>query len=312
MRVALLFAALLCVAPQPAADEPLVVVGVWYAGPGVQPPATATADVGALRRDLAAIRRAGFNSITTWIDWREVEPKRGEYALAGIERLLAAVAEADLKATVLVFADAAPGWAEGQAGAAAEFVDYVRKRLSLQRALLGVERQTPAASTPPARITVTAATAPGARLLMWSAIARGERRVAFLDTDDPVGRAVLSLGETAGVITRNQALFAPLRPRSCGVTSISAGGGAPVEVRLLESPDALMIIGLNYAPSLQKATITFSVDIPEAIWQNLETGTAVSFVMGKNGPVLEHTFTPRDALVLMIRKKLREPPAICE
>jgi hypothetical protein len=28
-------------------------------------------------------------------------------------------------------------------------------------------------------------------------------------------------------------------------------------------------------------------------------------VMGKGGPVLDHTFAPRDALVLMIRKKLR-------
>jgi hypothetical protein len=289
---------------QRSAEEPFVAVGVWYAGPGVQPPATATADVAALRRDLAVIRRAGFNSITTWIDWREVEPKRGEYALAGIERLIAAAAEADLRAAVLVFVDPAPNWAGGDADAAGRFVEYLGNRLSLHRGLLDLARHTPAASEPPARIPVTAATAPGARLAMWSAIARGERRVAFSDPSDPVGRAVLSLGETAGVITRNQALFTPLRPRSGGVTSVSAGGGAPVEVRLLESADALMIIGLNYAPTLRKATITFSVDIPEAIWQNMETGTAVNFVMGKNGPVLEHTFTPRDALVLMIRRRL--------
>jgi hypothetical protein len=66
-----------------------------------------------------------------------------------------------------------------------------------------------------------------------------------------------------------------------------------------------MIIGLNYSAALRKATISFSPEIPEAIWQNLETGTAVNFVMGSTGPVLEHTFGPRDALVLVIRKKLR-------
>jgi hypothetical protein len=76
---------------------------------------------------------------------------------------------------------------------------------------------------------------------------------------------------------------------------------------MLESPDTLMIIGLNYAASPRTATIRFSPDIPEAIWQNLETGAAVSVVMGPKGPFLEHTFAPRDALVLMIRKQLRAP-----
>jgi hypothetical protein len=304
---ALLCLALASVVPawQPA-EEPFVAVGVWYAGPGAQAPATATSDVAALRRDLAIIRKAGFNSITTWIEWRAAEPTRGDYALAGLERLIAVAAEADLKAVVLVFVDPAPAWSGGHADAAGEFVEYVRKRLSLQRAVIEVARHTAAASAPPARIPVTASTAPGARLVMWSAIARGERRVAFAGASDPVGRDVLWLGETAGVITRNQALFAPLRPRSGGVADVTAESGAAVEIKLLESADALMIIGLNYAPSPRKATITFAREIPEAIWQNLETGAAVSFVMGKNGPVLEHTFAPRDALVLMIRKQLRQ------
>ena len=64
-----------------------------------------------------------------------------------------------------------------------------------------------------------------------------------------------------------------------------------------------MIVGLNYAPAPRTVTVSFAPDIPEAIWQNLETGTAVSFVMGKTGPFLEYTFGPRDALVLVIRKR---------
>jgi hypothetical protein len=304
LRAIALISSLLLTA-QGVNDQPFIAVGVWYAGPGVSPPRTATMDLAALRRDLAAIRRAGFNSITTWIDWRDAEARRGEFALGGVERLLAAAAEADLKAGVLVFVEPAPDWAGGAPAAAAGFVEYVRKRLSLQRGILEVARHAPAADDPPARIPVTSATAPGARLAMWSAIARGARRVAFFEASNPLGAGVLSLGETAGVITRNQALFAPLRPRGEGVVSISAGGGAPIEVRLMESADALMIIGLNYSAALRKTTITFSPEIPEAIWQNLETGTAVNFVMGSSGPVLEHTFGPRDALVLMIGKKLR-------
>ena len=130
--------------------------------------------------------------------------------------------------------------------------------------------------------------------------------VAFEGADDPLDAAVLSLGETAGVVTRNQSLFTPLRPRDGGVVNVEAAAvGAPIEVRMLESGAALMIVGLNYSPVPRQATVTFSPDIPEAIWQNLEAGTAVNFVMGKTGPVLEYTFAPRDALVLMIRKTLR-------
>ena len=307
MRLALLpLAVLVWFAPQAAAPEPFVGVGVWYGGPGARPPSTVTADVAALRSELALIRRAGFNMIVTWINWRDAEPKRAGYVLAGTERLIAAATEADLKVRTIVFADPPPDWARGVADAAGQFTDYVRNRLTLQKGVIDVARHTPAVDASPGRITVTAETAPEARLALWSAISRGERNAAFFDSSDPVGRTVLSLGETAGVITRNQALFAPLRPRAAGVTGITAsGGGAPVDVRLLESADALMIIALNHARAPQTTTITFSMDIPEAIWQNLETGTAVNFVMGRSGPFLEHTFAPRDALVLMIRKRLR-------
>jgi hypothetical protein len=307
MSAALLpLAFVLSLAPQRAAEEPIVAVGVWYAGPGAQPPATATGDIAALRRDLGAIRRAGFNALTTWITWRDAEPGRGAYALAGAERLIAAAAEADLKVSVVLFTNTAPAWAAEQAHASAQFLTYVTKRLAVQPGVLQVAEHTTAMDAAPRRITVRPGGGPDGRLAMWEALARGERAIAFHGSDDPLGPAVLSLGETAGVVTRNESLFIPLRPRSDGVVGIAAAaGGAPIEVRLLESAAALMIVGLNYSPAPRTATITFSPEIPEAIWQNLETGAAVNFVMGKRGPVLEHTFAPRDALVLMIRKKFR-------
>ncbi|MBA2301533.1 MAG: beta-galactosidase [Acidobacteria bacterium] len=306
MRVALLpLVLLLGVLPQRLADEPAVAMGLWYAGPGAQPPSTATGDVEALRRDLAVVRRAGYNAVTTWVNWKEGEPTRGAYALAGTERLVAAAAEAELQVSLVVFTEPAPAWAPGVPDAAAQFFAYVSKRLSLQRGVTRVVQYSPALDRP-GRIKVAPGSGPDARLAMWSAVARGERAVAFQGSDGPLSPTVLSLGETAGVITRNPSLFDPLRPRAEGVRSIAAeGGGAPVEIRLLESANALMIIGLNHSPSPRKATVSFLPDIPEAIWQNLETGTQVHFVMGKSGPVLEHAFAPRDALVLMIRKRLR-------
>lgn len=286
-------------APSPQAAGDFVEAGVWYGGPGARPPATATDDVEAIRTDLEAIRRAGFNTIVTWVRWSEAEPKRGIYALAGVERLIAASAAADLKVAVVVFPEP-PAW-EGTAADPAPFLLYVRRRLSLHPAVVRVATFGPRVEQ--ARIDV-AGSPPAARLAMWAAIARGERAVSFMSNDGSV-RPLLPLGETAGVITRNQALFAPLRPRPGGVAAVAGGGGASIDVKLLESAQALMIIGLNYAPAPQTVTITFAPDIPEAIWQNLETGTAVNFVMGTSGPFLEYTFAPRDALVLMIRKTLR-------
>ncbi len=60
-------------------------VAVWYpAGPS-NPPARGSmavrasrADADTWRRDLAAIKAAGFNSIRTGIDWASAEPERGE------------------------------------------------------------------------------------------------------------------------------------------------------------------------------------------------------------------------------------------
>ena len=306
MRFAFLpFALCFWLWPEPVAQEPFVAVGIWYAGPSVQPPAAGTGDVETLRRDLTRIRRAGFNAVTTWITWRDGEPKAGGYALAAAERLIAAAAEADLKVLPVVFTEPAPAWASAEAGAGDRFLAYVSKRLSLQPGVVRVREHTPVMDDGPGRIQVAAGSVLDARLAMWSAIARGAREVAFLGAGNTVGPAVLALGETAGVITRNQALFAPLRLRTGGVSGVTAGGGAPVDVRMLESDDALMIIGMNYAAAPRKATITFAADIPEAIWQNMETGTSVNFVMGQGGPFLEHTFAPRDALVLMIRKRPR-------
>jgi hypothetical protein len=83
------------------------------------------------------------------------------------------------------------------------------------------------------------------------------------------------------------------------------GATGPVETRFLESADVLMLIGLNHADTPQRVKMTFTPDTQEAIWQNMETGAAVNFVAGPEGPTYTYSFGPRDALVLMIRKSVR-------
>lgn len=259
-------------------------------------------------------------------------------------------------------------------------------------------------------------TAADLRLWGWSALARGARavmfdgwratpaagRAALTEPDGSPGARARAAGDLAGIVDRNEALFATLRPRQAriavlhrdrqpppspagdalssygvlhalnihadfihpaelGAASsryaaiVAAPGAAPaepvrqwleayarnggvllpslpadrdaagkvlaaaritpdvridggaglVEARFLESADAMLLIGMNHADGPQKVTMSFTPDTPEAIWVNLETGTSVSFVQTKNGPVLTHTFGPRDVLVLVRGKRLR-------
>lgn len=285
--------------------EPFVPIGIWYGGQGAQPPEMPGTDLETVKSELALIRRAGFNTITTWVNWRDAEPKRGTYALAAVERLIASAAQNDLRINVRIFTDTSPAWSASAATDRARFISYAISRLRLLPHVTSVEAADGSEKATTIRVGRTARTPIEARVDFWAAIARGAQTVTFMDTEGGVGPSVLSLGETIGIVTRNPALFAPLRIRKGGIRDVSDGGGALVEVRLLESPDALVIVGINYSPNVQKVTINFTPEIPEAIWQNLETSTSVNFVMGRNGPFLEHTFSPRDTLVLMIRKKLR-------
>jgi hypothetical protein len=83
------------------------------------------------------------------------------------------------------------------------------------------------------------------------------------------------------------------------------GATGSIETRFLESANVLMLIGLNLADTPQRVKMTFTPETQEAIWQNIETGAAVNFVAGPDGPTYTYSFGPRDALVLMIRKNVR-------
>ena len=142
-----------------------------------------------------------------------------------------------------------------------------------------------------------------ARFAIWKAFVGGARRIA-LDAGGRLSPDLLALGESAGVITRNEALFAPLVPRTRD-HAVRIDPAAGIVSHILESSDAIVIIALHEGARTTRVKLTFPSDIPEAIWQNMEAGNAVNFVMGPDGPFYVHTFSPQDVLVLAIRKRLR-------
>jgi hypothetical protein len=159
-----------------------------------------------------------------------------------------------------------------------------------------------------------AATAADLRLWGWTALLRGARAIAYYAWRDLVesdialtarGRAA---AEFAGILSRNPALFAPLRPRATTDPAAMtadlrvSGSAGEIEAGFLESRDVLVLIAVSHAGAPQRVTITFAPGTKQEFWQNMETGDMVSFAMVNGEPTLTHAFAARDAMVLMIRK----------
>jgi hypothetical protein len=141
----------------------------------------------------------------------------------------------------------------------------------------------------------------------WTLFARGSRGVIF---DNWAGllqnaAALVEASAFAETITRNMALYAPLRPvEQTGARAIALTGGQDsVDARWLESPEALLLVAVNHGAESRQVTFTFPPEVPEAVWQNMLSGGSVNFVAGPTGPYYEHTLPAHDVLVLMIRKR---------
>jgi hypothetical protein len=160
------------------------------------------------------------------------------------------------------------------------------------------------------RVSIGAATtADDVREAAWTMLASGARGVVFEDWAglQQNAAAFAEASAFAETITRNMALYAPLRRvEQTGARAIAVSGGQDsVQVRWLESADALLLIAVNHAAEARTVTLTFPREVPEAVWQNMLSGGSVNFVAGPTGPFYEHVFPPHDVLVLMIRKRWR-------
>ncbi len=60
--------------------------------------------------DLLKIKKLGFNTVRTWVEWNVGEPREGEYHLENLDLLLRLANEVGLKVIVQVYVDSAPEW----------------------------------------------------------------------------------------------------------------------------------------------------------------------------------------------------------
>jgi hypothetical protein len=141
----------------------------------------------------------------------------------------------------------------------------------------------------------------------WTLLASGATAVIFDDwkTLRQNDGALAEAAAFADTLALNPALYAPLRRvEATGDRAFTIGGGEDsLEAHWLESSDALLLVAVNHADAPREVTLTFAPAIPEAVWQNMLTGSAVNFVAGPTGPVYTRTFPARGVLVLMIRKR---------
>jgi beta-galactosidase len=100
-------------ASNPAAGPAFFPVSVWYSGGKARAPMLEqiTNDSPKLwKEDLLKIKGLGFNTVRTWVEWDEGEPREGQYHLENLDLLLRLADEVGLKVIVQVYVDAAPEW----------------------------------------------------------------------------------------------------------------------------------------------------------------------------------------------------------
>jgi len=88
-------------------------VSVWYSGGKARAPMLEEIHDDSPRlwkEDLLKIKKLGFNTVRTWVEWNVGEPREGEYHLENLDLLLRLASEVDLKVIVQVYVDSAPEW----------------------------------------------------------------------------------------------------------------------------------------------------------------------------------------------------------
>ncbi len=88
-------------------------VSVWYPGGKARAPMLETVTPQSRevwKKDIDQIKRLGFNTVRTWIEWTACEKTEGKYDFSALELLTDLAGEAGLRVLVQVYIDSAPDW----------------------------------------------------------------------------------------------------------------------------------------------------------------------------------------------------------
>ena len=86
---------------------------VWYSGGKAR--ATMLSEVTPdsreeWKRDIQQIKSLGFNSVKTWVEWSNCEPRQGQYNFENLKMVFELAREAGLKVIIQVYGESAPEW----------------------------------------------------------------------------------------------------------------------------------------------------------------------------------------------------------
>ena len=109
-------------APASSAFFPMA---VWYSGGKARAPMLGPIDANSAQQwgqDLDQIKRMGFNTVKTWIDWSTAEPAPDVFDFKNLNLLMKLADQRGLRVIVQIYMDSAPDWV-GQRFPDARFVD---------------------------------------------------------------------------------------------------------------------------------------------------------------------------------------------
>lgn len=101
----------------PTDKKPMVTdflpVSTWYSGGKARAPMLSELTPQSAeewRADLKQIKRLGFNTVRTWVEWAHCEPRPGEYHLENLKLLCQLAQEESLRVIIQLYVDSAPDW----------------------------------------------------------------------------------------------------------------------------------------------------------------------------------------------------------
>lgn len=86
---------------------------VWYSGGKARATMLSEMTPGSReewKKDIQQIKSLGFNSVKTWVEWSNCEPRKGQYNFENLRMVFELAKEADLKVIIQVYGESAPDW----------------------------------------------------------------------------------------------------------------------------------------------------------------------------------------------------------